>query len=564
MATFRGTVERADARGIFVNIPDLGYVTYGPLETVVDDTVNRPGYVEGDRVLVQSVGTIQQDDFVILGHRELIDGTRTGFELPTPTPEDAVLGVQGGAWRALTALGSVTPLTEIHGVLGAFTSLTAASLTTTGAISAGSITGSSVSAPEATFTDATAITLGNYGSTALSLGTAGANNLGFDATSVQARNNGATSPLKVNPLGGNVVFGTASNPVTIGGGTISANGSISATLISTNGATNNSLTTAVTGQFTSATALTLGNATSTPLNVGTPTGTNIGVDAANVQARNNGAASTLSLNPLGGNITLGAAGSTISLPGTLSTAQDAGIITTGTFATARIPNLDASKTTSGTFATARIPNLDASVITTGRLDNARAPFTANYASGTDLNTYTTPGVWRVAGNADAVTSLNFPADNQAGILVVWAADGAGTLIQMYFHRNGVDEGLWWHRACQAGTWKGWYEHGSTLTPGFPYRMAAGTVGVSHPASTLGVTGVTITLPTGRFSQPPVPTVNLLGAPGGSTFCNARIYAVTTSTMTAAIYKGNSTESQASHTDTISWHAVQMGPTVAAG
>ena len=48
-------------------------------------------------------------------------------------------------------------------------------------------------------------------------------------------------------------------------------------------------------------------------------------------------------------------------------------ITSGTFATARIPNLAASKITSGTFATARIPDLSASKITSGTLNNDRLP-----------------------------------------------------------------------------------------------------------------------------------------------------------------------------------------------
>lgn len=52
---------------------------------------------------------------------------------------------------------------------------------------------------------------------------------------------------------------------------------------------------------------------------------------------------------------------------------DAGIVTSGTFATTRIPNLDASKITTGTFATARIPNLDASKITSGVFSSARIP-----------------------------------------------------------------------------------------------------------------------------------------------------------------------------------------------
>ena len=48
-------------------------------------------------------------------------------------------------------------------------------------------------------------------------------------------------------------------------------------------------------------------------------------------------------------------------------------ITSGTFGSARIPNLDASKITSGIFGTARIPNLNASKITSGTFNTSRIP-----------------------------------------------------------------------------------------------------------------------------------------------------------------------------------------------
>ena len=48
-------------------------------------------------------------------------------------------------------------------------------------------------------------------------------------------------------------------------------------------------------------------------------------------------------------------------------------ITSGTFTTDRIPNLDASKINSGTISTSRIPDLDASKVTSGAFDAARIP-----------------------------------------------------------------------------------------------------------------------------------------------------------------------------------------------
>ena len=51
----------------------------------------------------------------------------------------------------------------------------------------------------------------------------------------------------------------------------------------------------------------------------------------------------------------------------------ASVITSGTFAIARIPSLPASQTTSGEFAVARIPNLSAGKVTSGTLGTARIP-----------------------------------------------------------------------------------------------------------------------------------------------------------------------------------------------
>lgn len=65
----------------------------------------------------------------------------------------------------------------------------------------------------------------------------------------------------------------------------------------------------------------------------------------------------------GGNVTVG--GSTVWHGGNFApTAQPASNITSGTFAAARIPNLNASKITAGTFAAARIPNLSSSYVAT--------------------------------------------------------------------------------------------------------------------------------------------------------------------------------------------------------
>ena len=72
----------------------------------------------------------------------------------------------------------------------------------------------------------------------------------------------------------------------------------------------------------------------------------------------------------------GAYSSLSGIPSTFTPASHthaASDVTSGTFATARIPNLAASKITSGTLGTARIPDLAASKITSGTLGDARIP-----------------------------------------------------------------------------------------------------------------------------------------------------------------------------------------------
>ena len=91
-------------------------------------------------------------------------------------------------------------------------------------------------------------------------------------------------------------------------------------------------------------------------------------------------------------------------------------VTSGTFATARIPSLAASKITSGTFATARIPDLSASKITSGTLSNNRLPDTISvgtldasdeiFIDGENVLTEIT-GFRRYAGSVSSVSSSGY-------------------------------------------------------------------------------------------------------------------------------------------------------------
>ena len=81
-------------------------------------------------------------------------------------------------------------------------------------------------------------------------------------------------------------------------------------------------------------------------------------------------------------------------------------ITSGTLATAQIPNLDASKITTGTLASAQVPNLDASKITTGTLADAR--LSTNIAFRNAANSFTSTGVTSFAGNVAIGTTIPDP------------------------------------------------------------------------------------------------------------------------------------------------------------
>ena len=96
---------------------------------------------------------------------------------------------------------------------------------------------------------------------------------------------------------------------------------------------------------------------------------------------------------------LGQASSLSGIPSTFTPASHthaASDVTSGTFATARIPNLAASKINSGTFDAARIPNLAASKINSGQVAIAQGGTGASTLDGAGIVTKT--GVQSIAGN----------------------------------------------------------------------------------------------------------------------------------------------------------------------
>lgn len=150
-------------------------------------------------------------------------------------------------------------------------------------------------------------------------------------------------------------------------------------------------------------------------------------------------------------------------------------VTSGTFSTARIPDLAASKITSGTFTWARIPSLAGgthligSDITTQDWNNY-LPSNANYFS-----------INRVANASGA----NKPSAYAYGIVMSMSASGGGKM-QIYSPHNGSDSsanGLWWRSGWNTD-YDPWAEIWTSATDGAGSGLDADKVDGLQAASFL--------------------------------------------------------------------------------
>lgn len=98
-------------------------------------------------------------------------------------------------------------------------------------------------------------------------------------------------------------------------------------------------------------------------------------------------------------------------------------------------------------------------------------------------------------------------------------------------------------------------------PSLPFAASAGIVTANHNSA--AVVGIAVTLPAGRFTQPPMAFVNVAGSAGVSQKDTARVYAATPTALTIGLYTGDGTL-PGGHTDTLQWFAVQMNEGNAAG
>lgn len=128
---------------------------------------------------------------------------------------------------------------------------------------------------------------------------------------------------------------------------------------------------------TSTTAVSLAS-TGHGFQVGADGSTNIAMSTGAIQARNNGAAATLSLNSLGGNVTVGAASATVTIPGTLSAGTwnlPAGTVVASTITDGAVIT---SKIQDAAVTSAKIA---ANAVTSGKLNFATGTFSFSHGSG---------------------------------------------------------------------------------------------------------------------------------------------------------------------------------------
>jgi hypothetical protein len=202
------------------------------------------------------------------------------------------------------------------------------------------------------------------------IGLTSGDNVRMDNNGIQAVSNGATSGLNINTFGGDVTIGSSSSAITIGGGTVSISALGSTTTVQGDLVVAGSTT--LNGSFSpstiripfSANSYSL-STTTHPFQIGASSTQNLRLDNNGIQSvYTSGTAGALNINTFGGTVSIGSAGSTVSIPGTLSLAT---LSTTGDINSGG--NLRAGTTGTGDYNT-RISN-------TGYIQT----YTANTATG---------------------------------------------------------------------------------------------------------------------------------------------------------------------------------------
>lgn len=140
-----------------------------------------------------------------------------------------------------------------------------------------------------------------------------------------ARNPSSTIVAKVDGLGTITAVTLAATAAITAATTITATGTVTGGALTTAGnVTGSSLigsadVTTSTARQTAVAAVTLASTTHAE-QIGATASANMAFDTAHIQARNNGSAAAISVNSLGGDVTIGTSGSAITIPGTITAA----------------------------------------------------------------------------------------------------------------------------------------------------------------------------------------------------------------------------------------------------
>lgn len=328
-----GSVTTVDINGGTIDNAAIGATTASTVRgTTITATTGFSGDLTGN--VTASVGSTTLNNLTVNGTLDVTNTRIQNVATPTVTTDAATkdyvdvlvasVTTGGSAYNPASVTitgGSITGITDIavaDGGTGASTATDAR--TNLGLSTMATQAATSVSITGGTITGITDLAITDGGTGA--------------STAANARTN----------LGLGTMATQATTAVAVTGGTING---------TTVGAT-----TAATGTFTVATADT-GRLTATPditlagtthaLQIGPSSAANLSFDTADIQGRNNGAASLVTVNALGGNVTLGNGASTVSVPGNVSigsgainntpigaTTASTGAFTTGTMTTGNI------------------------------------------------------------------------------------------------------------------------------------------------------------------------------------------------------------------------------------
>jgi hypothetical protein len=412
-----GSVTTVDINGGTIDNASIGASTASTVRgTTITATTGFTGDLTGN--VTASTGSTTLNNLTVNGTVDVTNARIQNVATPTATTDattkayvdTAIASVTtgGSAYNPSNVTitgGSITGITDIaiaDGGTGASTATDAR--TNLGLSTMATQASTSVSITGGTITGITDLTIAD-GGTGASTATDARTNLGLGTMATQA-----------------------ASSVTVTGGTING---------TTVGAT-----TAAAGTFTAATAAT-GRLTATPdvtlagtthaLQIGPSSAANLSFDTADIQARNNGAASAILLNTLGGNVTLGSGASTVSVPGTVSIGSGAINNTT----------IGATTATTGAFttATATTGNITTAVLGLGTALLPSATFTGDtntgmWSPGADTLALSTGGSERLrlasTGNL-TVNGTTFNVDavnNRVGVgtsTPTTALDVAGTV-----------------------------------------------------------------------------------------------------------------------------------------